>query len=105
MDTNLKPNKFTTQPKIHNSVDSSKPYGRLSENPKTWSSRELFLPENDSKACSTVNFPKNIQILENWKPTKDMKFRLAFFYTCPSIYELNVIQKLFWTLMNILKEP
>ena len=56
-------------PKTHlikalNSLDSSRPNGRLSQNPETRGSRELFLPENDFKTCSAVNFPKNIQILE-----------------------------------------
>ena len=37
---------------------SSRPYGGLLENPKTWDSRELFLPENDFKTCSAVIFPK-----------------------------------------------
>ena len=46
---------------------------------KQGGSRELFLPENDFKTCSAVNFPKNIQILEAWKPIKDIKFRLEFF--------------------------
>ena len=50
------------------------------ENQKTEGSRELFLPENDLETSSTVNFPKNIQILEAWKPTEDMKFRLEFFF-------------------------
>ena len=50
-------------PKTHlikalNSLDSSRPNGRLSQNPKTGGFRELFLPENDFKTCSTVNFPK-----------------------------------------------
>ena len=38
--------------------DSSRPNGRLSQNPKIGSFGELFLPENDFKTCSTVNFPK-----------------------------------------------
>ena len=33
--------------KALNSLDSSRTYGRLSENQKTGGSRELFLPEND----------------------------------------------------------
>ena len=33
--------------KALNSLDSSRPNGRLSQNPKTGSFRELFLPEND----------------------------------------------------------
>ena len=53
-------------------------------------SRELFLPENDFKTSSTLNFPKNIQILEAWKRTKDMKHRLGlFFFIRPSPYEFN----------------
>ena len=48
-------------PKIHlikalNSLDSSWPNGRLSENSKTGDFRELFLPKNDFKTCSAVNF-------------------------------------------------
>ena len=30
----------------------------LLENPKTWDSRELFLPENNGKTCSAVNFQR-----------------------------------------------
>ena len=50
-------------PKIHlikalNSLDSSWPNGRLSENSKTGDFRELFLPKNDFKTCSAVNFLK-----------------------------------------------
>ena len=32
-----------------NSIDSTRSYGRLSENVKTGGFRELFLPENDFK--------------------------------------------------------
>ena len=83
-------------PKTHlikalNSLDSSIPNVRLSQNPKTGGFTELFAPENDFKTCSTVNFPKIIQILQAWKPTKDMKFRLGLFFTCSSIYEVNII--------------
>ena len=49
--------------KIHlikalNSLDSSRPNGGLSQNSKTRGFRELFLPKNDSKTCSAVNFLK-----------------------------------------------
>ena len=44
--------------KIHNSLDSSRPYGRLSESSKTWGFIELFLPENDFKTCSAANSAK-----------------------------------------------
>ena len=50
---------------------------------KTGGFRELFLPENDFKNCSTVNFPKNIQILEGWKLTKDKVQIWIFFYHMP----------------------
>ena len=55
--------------KIHNSLVSTRLYGRLLENPKTWGSRELFLPENDFKTCSRVNSRKwlkngNLWLLE-----------------------------------------
>ena len=43
-----------------------------------------------SKIAPQKIFQKNIQILEAWKPTGDMKFRLDFFRTCPSTYELNI---------------
>ena len=61
-------------------IDSSRSYKRLLKNKKTGGSRELFLPENDFQTSSTANFPKNIQILEAWKPTEDMKFRIEFFF-------------------------
>ena len=38
------------------SLDSSRSYGRILENPKTGSSRDLFLPESDFKPSSAVNF-------------------------------------------------
>ena len=59
----------------------------ISQNPKKEGFRELFLL---FKTCSAVNFPKNMQILEAWKPTKDMKFRLEFFSHVPSTYELII---------------
>ena len=42
--------------KVLNSLDSSRSYERLLENPKTRASTELFLPCNDFKTSSTVNF-------------------------------------------------
>ena len=84
--------------KALNSLHCSIPNGRLSENPEKGGFRELYLPKNDFKTCSTVNFPKKyMQILEAWRPMEDMKFRLEFFFTCSSTYEL-IIKKLFWTL-------
>ena len=45
----------STQLKIQNYLDFSRTYGRLLENPKTWNSRELCLPENDFKTYSIAN--------------------------------------------------
>ena len=39
-----------------NYLDSSRPYGNLSENKKTGGFRELFLSKNDFKTFSAVNF-------------------------------------------------
>ena len=44
--------------KALNSLDSSRPNGRLSQNPKARGFRELFLSKNDCNTCSAVNFPK-----------------------------------------------
>ena len=41
--------------KAVNSLDSSRSNGRISKNPKTGEFRELVLPGNDFKTCSTVN--------------------------------------------------
>ena len=40
-----------------NCLDSSRPNGRISQNLKT-GFRDLFLPENNFKTCSIVNFLK-----------------------------------------------
>ena len=63
---------------------------KLSQNPKKGGFRELFLPKNDFKSCSAVSFPKIMKILKAWKPANDMKFRLIFFFTYPSTYELII---------------
>ena len=44
--------------KVLNSPYSLRPNGRLSQNLKTGGFRELFLPENYFKTCSSVNFLK-----------------------------------------------
>ena len=59
--------------------DFSRSYGRLSQNPKIGEFRELFLPENDFKTCSKVNFPKNPDFGGLETSQRD-KFRLEFFY-------------------------
>ena len=69
--------------KALNSLDSSRTCGRLLENPKTGGFRELFRPENNFKKCSVISFPKNLQSLEAWKPTKNMKLRLEFYFHMP----------------------
>ena len=61
-------------------IDSSRPHKRLLQNQKRGGSRELFLPGNDFQTSSTVNIPKNIQILETWKSTEGIKSRLDFFH-------------------------
>ena len=67
----------------------------------TGSSRELFLPENDFQTSSTVNFPFRIS-----RPTKEMKLRLEYFFTCSSTYELNIMKKWVWALNRyIFKGP
>ena len=71
-------------PKIHlikapNSLDSSLPNGSLSKNLKRrlWG---IIPAKNDFESCSAVNFSKkNMQILETWKLTEDMKFKTDFF--------------------------
>ena len=44
--------------KAPNFLDSSRPNGRISKNPKTGDFGELVLPGNDFKTCSTVNSSK-----------------------------------------------
>ena len=82
-------------PKTHlikslNSLDSSRPYGRLRKS-KNGALGNYFCLKMISKLAPQYIFQKNIQILEAWKPTEDMKFRLDFFCTCHSTYELNIM--------------
>ena len=67
-----------------NSFDFFRPYGRILENPKTGGSRELFLPQYNFKICYAVNFPKKHA---DFRGLQDMKFKLEFFFICPSTYE------------------
>ena len=57
--------------KALNSLHCSIPNGRLSENPEKGGFRELYLPKNDFKTCSTVNFPKNT--CRFWRPGNQWK--------------------------------
>ena len=83
------------QPKIHlikalNYLDSSSLNGRLPQDPINGGFKELFLHKNEFKTCAAVNFLKKHLDLETRIPTKDMKFRLEFLFTCPSTYELII---------------
>ena len=62
-----------TKLKIHNSLNSSRPFGRLLENPKTWGSIELSLPENGFKNDSRVNSRK-------WLENGNLWFLELYFY-------------------------
>ena len=62
MSINPKPN----QSRLLNSLDSSRSHGKLLENPKPGVPAELFLPENDFKTSSTVNFSKKMSRF--WRP-------------------------------------
>ena len=77
MPTNLQ----TQLIKIHNSLDSSRPYGWLLENPKTYDSRKLFLPENDFKTYSTVNYRK-------WLKNQNLWFLEFYFH-----FEVHIQQR------------
>ena len=77
--------------KSRNSLDSSKPYERLLENQKKDDLRNYFCLKMISKVAPQNLFKKIIQILETWKPTKDKKFRLKFFCTCPSVQKCKII--------------
>ena len=57
--------------KIHNVLDSSRPYRRLLGNKKSGGSRELFLPENDFQTSTAVYFPK--KPTRFWRPGNQPK--------------------------------
>ena len=62
------------------------------------------MSEKDLKTFYAVNVPKNIQILEAWKPTKDINFRLELF--SHAFLHMNSIQNLIGALnRNISKVP
>ena len=73
------------------SLDSSRSYGRLLENPKTGASRDLFLPESDFKTSSAVNFPKKHPDFGGLETNQKHETQTRiFFFICPSTYELNI---------------
>ena len=77
--------------KALNSLDSSRTYGRLLENPKTGGSRELFLPENDFKTCSAVKFSKKHTDFGGLETNnEDMKFKLAIFLHALHSHDLHM---------------
>ena len=42
-----------------------------------------------------------MQVLETWKPTKDMKFRLEFFFTWPALIQVVFhVSDCFWAQEN-----
>ena len=76
--------------KALNSLDSSRTYGRLSENQKTGGSRVLFLHENDFQTSSTNNYLKNHLDFGELETNQRHEIQTCFFFTCPSTYELNI---------------
>ena len=77
--------------KALNSRDSSRPYGRLLENPKTGGFRESFLPEKNFKTCSAVSFPKKHPYFGSLESSQRHKIQTWIFFTCSSTYELDII--------------
>ena len=75
--------------KALHSLDSSRPYERLLENPKTEGSRELFLLENNSKTCYTGNFLKKHPDFGGLETNQRHEIQVFIFFTCSSTYELN----------------
>ena len=73
------------------SLDSSKSYGRLLQNPKTLASRDLFLHESDFKASSTVNFPKKHPDFRGLETNQRHETQTRIFFICPSTYDFNII--------------
>ena len=72
-------------PKTHlikalNSLDLSRPNGRLLEDLKTGASRNLFLPEIISKLALQLIFQKKHPDFVGLEMNKDMKLRREFFF-------------------------
>ena len=95
-----------TNQKIHNSLDSSRPYGKLLENQKERALGNYFCLKMISKLAWQKILQKSIQISEALKPTRGMKFRLEFFCTFPSTDALNLCKNCFGLFnRDIFKEP
>ena len=75
-------------PKTHliqslNSLDSSRPYGRLLENQKVWGSTELFQPKRDFQNSFTNIFPQKHPDIGRLKTNLRDEIKTT--------YELNII--------------
>ena len=57
----------------------------------TEGSRELFLPENDFKTCSTVNVPNKHPDSEGLETKQRQETQTWIFFTCHSTYEFKTI--------------
>ena len=68
--------------KALNSLDPSRSFGRLLENPKPGASMELFLPENGFKTSSTVNFSKKRQDFGDPETSQGYEPQTRFFFIC-----------------------
>ena len=53
--------------------------------------RELFLPENDFKTSSTLNFPKKHPHFGDLETNQIDKTQTRIFFISPSTYELNIM--------------
>ena len=75
-----------------NSIDFARLYGRLYKIQKQEALGNYFCLKMIYKLARQQILQKIMNILEAWKPTEDMKFRIdIFFFTCPSTYELIII--------------
>ena len=66
--------------KAFNSLDSARTNGQLSQNSKTRGFRELFLPENDFKTCSTENLLKRHPDIGGLQTNQKHEIQTLFFF-------------------------
>ena len=74
-----------------NSLDSSRPYGRLLKNKKAGCSKELLLPKYNFQNSSTKIFPKKHSDFGGLETKRRHKIQTWFFCTHP-ILHMNSIQ-------------
>ena len=67
------------------------PDDKTIRNPKPGVSTELFLPENDFKTSSTVNFSKKRPGFGDVETNQRHEPQGRYFSICPYTYELNII--------------